>query len=192
VLQLRARKYGDAQETLHQLAKEKVRTKELDLALGQAALLISSRESREENDDVGHLIESAGQAEALSATKQFDQAKQIYTALTARYPNYPNLHFAYGRMLLEAGTTEEAIEEFKRELARDPKNVNSMLEIASVRYQVDSQDGLKYAEEAVKVAPQMPFGHYLPGVLRLDTGNAAGAVPELEIAQKAFPNVANL
>jgi predicted Zn-dependent protease len=28
----------------------------------------------------------------------------------------------------------------------------------------------------------------LLGVLRLDTGNAAGAIPELEIAQKAFPN----
>src|SRR5206468_12778050 len=37
-------------------------------------------------------------------------------------------------------------------------------------------------------APRIPFAHYLLGVLRLDTGNAAGAVPELEVAQKAFPN----
>ena len=66
--------------------------------------------------------------------------------------------------------------------------MNSLLEIASVRYHVDSQDGLKYAEQAVKLAPGIPFGHYLLGVLRLDTGNAAGAVPELEAAQKAFPN----
>ena len=29
--------------------------------------------------------------------------------------------------------------------------------------------------------------HYLLGLLRLDTGDASGAVPELEIAQKAFP-----
>jgi len=63
-----------------------------------------------------------------------------------------------------------------------------MLEIASVRYQVDSRDGLHYAEQAVKLAPGIPFAHYLLGVLRLDTGNAAGAVPELEVAQKAFPN----
>src|SRR5437660_12755500 len=32
----------------------------------------------------------------------------------------------------------------------------------------------------------MPFSHYLLGLLRLDTGNAAGAIPELETAQKAF------
>ncbi len=107
--------------------------------------------------------------------------------LTSEFPDYPDLHFAFGRLLLETNETEEAIQEFQRELKRDPKNVNSLLEIASVRYLVDSQDGLKYAEEAAKLAPGIPFAHYLLGVLRLDTGNAAGAVPELEVAQKAFP-----
>jgi len=68
----------------------------------------------------------------------------------------------------------------------------AMLEIVLMRYQVDSQDGLKYAERAVKLAPQIPFGRYMLGLLRLDTGDAVGAVPELEIAQKAFPNVANI
>jgi Flp pilus assembly protein TadD len=61
-----------------------------------------------------------------------------------------------------------------------------------VRYLVDSQAGLLYAEEAVKLAPGLPFAHYLVGLLRLDTGNAADAVPELEIAQKAFPNEARV
>lgn len=192
VLQLRARRFGDAQETLRQLAKQKVWTKELILALGQAALLIRSLEPPKENGDTAAVVERTGEAEALSATNQFDHAKEIYITLTSQYPDYPNLHFAYGRMLLETGATEPAIEELKRELQRDPKNVNSMLEIASVRYQEDSLDGLKYAEEAVKLAPQIPFGHYMLGALRLDTGDAAGAVPELEIAQKAFPDVANV
>ena len=120
-------------------------------------------------------------------TKDFEGAKQIYGGLTTEYPDYPNLHFAYGRLLLEAHETDEAVKEFQRELERDPKNVNSLLEIAAVRYQMDSQDGLKYAEEAVKLAPGMPFAHYLLGLLRLDTGNAAGAIPEFEIARKAFP-----
>jgi len=192
VLQLRARRFGDAHETLYHVAKERVRTKELVTALGQSALLISPQESPAENTEAATVIEQAGEAEALSAAKEFRRAKQIYAGLTSQFPNYPNLHFAYGRLLLEAHETDEAIEEFNRELNRDPKNVNSMLEIASARYQADSQDGLKYAEEAAKLAPGMPFAHYLLGLLRLDTGNAAGAIPEFEIAKKAFPNEANV
>lgn len=187
VLQLRARRFGDAQETLHQLAKERIRSRELIVALGQAALLMNPRDPAAGNPESANVIERVGQAEALSAAKEFDSAKQIYKELAEKVPDYPNLHFAYGRMLLEAHETDGAVEQFKRELERDPKNVNSMLEIASVRYQVDSQDGLKYAEEAVKLAPGMPFAHYLLGILRLDTGNAAGAIPELEIARRSFP-----
>lgn len=188
VLQLRARKYGDAKEALVQLAKDGVRTKELINALGLAALLVRPQEAPPEGTDGASVIERVGEAEALLAARDFGQAKRRYEELTSDFPDYPNLHFAFGRLLLEANETDQAIEEFQRELKRDPRNVNSLLEVASVRYLVDSQDGLQYAEEAAKLAPQRPFAHYLLGVLRLDTGNAAGAVPELEIAQKAFPN----
>jgi tetratricopeptide (TPR) repeat protein len=188
ILQLRARRFGDAQQTLAVLAKKKIRTKELILALGQAALLVNPQRSPPENSEATNVIEQVGRAEALGATSEFEEGKQIYTALTARYPAYPNLHFAFGRFLLESHETDEAVAEFERELDRDPKNVNSMLEIASVRYQVDSLAGLKYAEQAVKLAPQMPFAHYLLGMLRLDTGDAAGAIPDLEFARQAFPD----
>jgi tetratricopeptide (TPR) repeat protein len=192
VLQLRARKYRDSHDTLQQLAKDGVRTKELIIALGQAALLIRPQDSPPEGTEGATMIEQTGEAETLLATKEFDRAKQVYTRLASEFPNYPNLHFAYGRLLLETHETDEAIQEFQRELNRDPKNVNSLLEIAAVRYQVDSQDGLKYAEEAVKLVPGLPFAHYLLGLLRLDTGNAAGAIPEFEIAQKAFPREAQV
>jgi tetratricopeptide (TPR) repeat protein len=67
-----------------------------------------------------------------------------------------------------------------------------MLEIAAARYQSDSKDGLKYAEEAVKLSPKVPFAHYILGLLRLDTGDAEGSIPELEIANKAFPKEASV
>jgi predicted Zn-dependent protease len=187
VLQLRARKYGDAKETLVEVAKDGVRTKELITALGEAALLIPPQKAPAESGEGATVIERAGQGEALLATKEFERAKQAYAQLATEFPNYPNLHFAYGRLLLEMHEVDLAVEEFRRELERDPKNVNSMLEMAAVRYQVDSLDGLKYAEQAVKLAPHLPYGHYLLGLLRLDTGNAAGAIPEFEIARRAFP-----
>jgi tetratricopeptide (TPR) repeat protein len=187
ILELRLRKFGDAKETLDQLARLHVRTKELITALGLAVLLIRPQDAPPEDTPGATVVERAGEAEALLAAKDFEQAKQAYVQLIGEFPDYPNLHFAFGRLLLETNETDAAVGQFQLELKRDPENVNSLLEIASVRYLVDSEDGLIYAEKALKLAPRLPFVHYLVGLLRLDTGNAAGAVPELEIAQKAFP-----
>ena len=188
LLQLRARRFGDAKETLSQLAKVHIRTKEVNTALGLAALLIAPKDAPPEGTPGATVVERAGEAEAQLTVKDFEQAKRTYTQLVDEYPAYPSLHFAFGRLLLETNETDQAVEQFQLELKRDPENVNSMLEIASVRYQVDSEEGLHYAEEALKLSPRLPFAHYLVGLLRLDTGNAAGAIPELEIAEKAFPN----
>jgi len=188
LLQLRARRFGDAKETLSQLAKLHIRTKEVNTALGLAALLIAPKDAPPEGTPGATVVERAGEAEAQLTVKDFEPAKRTYTQLVDEYPAYPNLHFAFGRLLLETNETDQAVEQFQLELKRDPEHVNSMLEIASVRYQVDSEEGLHYAEEALKLSPRLPFAHYLVGLLRLDTGNAAGAIPELEIAEKAFPN----
>lgn len=192
VLQLRTGRYGAAKETLGQLARDRVRTKELTTGLGLAALLMKPQESPMEGTPGASVVERAGEAEVLLTANEFDQAKQKYAELTSEFPDYPNLHFAFGRLLLETHQTDEAVEQFQLELQRDPKNVNSMLEIAAARQLVDSQGGLKYAEEAAKLAPGLPFAHYILGMLRLNTGNAAAAIPELEIAQKAFPKEAGV
>ncbi len=192
ILQLRAKKFGDAKETLGHLAVDRIRTKELTTGLGLAALLLRPQESPPEGTPGASVVERAGEAEVLLDSNEFDRAKQKYLELTSEFPDYPNLHFAFGRLLLETHETDEAIEEFQRELQRDPKNVNSMLEIAAVRRMIDPQNALNYAVHAVQLAPQLPFAHYLLGLLRLDTGDAAAAIPELEIAQKVFPQEAEV
>ena len=192
ILQLRAKKFGDAKETLGHLAVDRIRTKELIVALGLAALLLTPSQSPPEGTPGASVVERAGQAEVLLDSNEFDQAKQIYAQLAAEFPDYPNLHFAFGRLLLETHDTDQAISEFQRELQRDPKNVNSMLEIAAVLRMTDPQAALNYAIEAAKLAPQLPFAHYILGLLRFDTGDPAAAIPELEIAQKAFPQEAEV
>lgn len=192
VLQLRARKFGDAKSTLLQLAKDGIRTKESITALGQAALLVRPQDAPPEDSPGARVIEQSGEAEAQLAAKDFESAKNRYAQLTTEFPDYPNLHFAFGRALLESHETDRAVEEFQRELARDPQNVNSLLEIAAVRYRVDSQDGLKYARQAVQLAPAIPFGHYLLGLLLLDTGDFQAAIPELESARKSLSREASI
>ncbi|HLH00316.1 MAG TPA: tetratricopeptide repeat protein [Bryobacteraceae bacterium] len=188
ILQLRARRFGDARATLDQLAKIGVRSRELIAALGLSALFIVPQDAPPAGTPGAAVVERAGQAEALLSLKDFGAAKQTYSRLAADFPDYPNLHFAFGRLLLEVNETDQAVEQFQLELKRDPDHVKSLLEIAATSYRVDSQEGLRFAQRALRLAPQIPFAHYLAGLLLLDTGDFAGAVPELEIARKSFPN----
>src|SRR5215470_10003873 len=81
VLELRARKFDDAKETLDQLARLGVRSKELTTALGLAVLLIRPQDAPPEGTPGATVVERAGEAEALLGAKDFEQAKQAYVQL---------------------------------------------------------------------------------------------------------------
>jgi len=192
VLELRAGRYGAARESMGQLIRDRIRTKELTTDMGLAVLLIKPQDAPKEGTPGSDVVERAGEAEVLLWSNEFALAKEKYTRLASDYPDYPNLHFAFGRFLLETHETDAAVQQFQLELKRDPKNVNSMLEIATALQLVDPQAGLKYAEEAAKLAPQLPLAHYLLGMLRLNSGDAGGAISQLEIARKSFPDEAGV
>jgi tetratricopeptide (TPR) repeat protein len=189
VLELRARKFGDARVTLGQLVKQGVKTKEVRTALGMAVLMVRPAEATDEGIAWTQAVESVGEAETLLELKDFERAKQTYADLTAGFPDFPNLHFAYGRFLLEVHETEGALAEFQRELKGNPADQKSLLEIAAVLYQTDSAEGVKYAKQAVQLDPQRPFGHYLLGLLYADMKNVFGAISELEIAKRSYTNL---
>ncbi len=192
LLQLRTKKFGGARETLGKLAADKIDTPELTQALGQAALLLTPNAAPAAGTPEASTVESVGKAEALLAHKDFSSARELYAEAVKVSPDFPNLHLAFGRCLLDAREVDDAVQEFQLELDRNPRNVNALLEIATARYQSDSKDGIEYAEEATKLAPGIPFAHYILGLLRLDAGDAEGSIPELEIANKAFPKEASV
>src|SRR5205823_6708482 len=101
----------DAATTLRQLVKDGVQTGELMTALGMAALLIPPADLPAEGAPERDVINRVGKAEALAAQKNFDPAKQAFAPLVNGYPEYPNLHFAFGRLLLEMHETDEAVKE---------------------------------------------------------------------------------
>jgi tetratricopeptide (TPR) repeat protein len=82
-----------------------------------------------------------GQASFLSAQKRFEDARQAYDELIKAYPDYPNIHDAFGRSLLDPSDTEAAVAEFKRQI-NNPNGVVSRLQIAAARYKIDSLGGL--------------------------------------------------
>jgi predicted Zn-dependent protease len=188
VLLQRAGKFQAAQETLQQLCLQGVQSAELAQTLGMVLLRMTGRQAPEKSSTDAEIVARVGDAGCLAGQKKFDDGKKELSEVVQQHPSYPNLHYALGIILLQANDPAGAEVEFKEEIRNNPADVVSRLQIAAATYKINSAEGLPYAEEAVKLAPSQPFAHYLLGLLLLDTDDYPGAIPELEIARKAFPS----
>jgi len=66
-------------------------------------------------------------------------------------------------------------------------SVRARMQIAASYYRADSAKGLLFAQEVVTIEPDYPFGHYLLGLLYLDTRDVPHAIRELETAARMVP-----
>src|ERR1700730_669028 len=192
VLLLRKAKYEHAQEVLQQLCRNGAENADIVRSLGFSVFRLSPKAAPPETSPGASVIQRVGHAECLVGRKKFDEARAEYKSLLAEYPEFPDIHYVYGHFLLEANDTEGALPEFEKQLDLTPGHLNARLQIAAVKYRAHSAAGVPYAEQAVQLAPHLPFAHYLLGLLYADTGQYAKAIPELEIAQKAFSNEAQV
>jgi tetratricopeptide (TPR) repeat protein len=190
MLELRKGQYESALEALRFLVKEGVRSEELDAALGMGVLLLRPKNAPAEGSPERQVVLRAGRAEELSLAKKLDEAKQSYAALAQEFPQFPNVHYAYGRFLLTVDDPEDAVTQFEQEIKNNPGHTRARLQIAVTHYRVDSAAGIPYAQEVVKLDPNYPFGHYLLGLLYYDSGDAAQSIPELETAARMVPREA--
>ena len=187
VLLQRAGRFEAAKEALSSLCRNGVRSSELASVFGLTALRMRDVSAPAEGTEAGRVVQHVGRAACLTGAKEYEAAKGEFDSLIAQAPHFPLLHYAYGCALIDADDIPGAVKEFQAEIAEQPKSVLPRLRIAAAEYKVDSATGLKYAEEVVRLNPRLSLGHYLVGLLLLDTGAYEKAVPELEIARKAFP-----
>lgn len=187
ILLLRLGKFEAAREILNGLCADRVHTQTVVNGLGMVALRMRDRNPPSQ-EPAAQVVTSVGQATCLAAQDKLEQARQAFAGIVQQYPNFPNIHYAYGRFLREAHDSDVATREFEQEIKNNPTDVIARLQIADVKYRVDSAGGLPYAEEAVKLEPRYPFGHYVLGLLLLDTGDYQRAIAELETARRAFPH----
>lgn len=186
-LELKKAAFETALETLKLLMREAIESNEVKLAWGMAMMRMRPANLPPQGSAEREVVLKLGAAQELAAAKKFEEAKQAYQQIVNSAPEFPAIHYAFGRFLLDAHEVDEAVHEFEQEIKNDPRNVMARLQIAAVRYRTDSAAGLPFAEEAVKLEPRFPFGHYLLGLLYLDVGNAAKAIPQLEFAERHFP-----
>jgi predicted Zn-dependent protease len=190
MLQLRKGHFESAQAVLRMLVAEGVLSDELNAALGMGALMLRPKGAPAEGTDGHALVLRVGSAESLNLERKSDEARAAYKSLVQENPNFPNIHYAYGRLLLGTQDADAAIAEFQQEIKNNPANVHARLQIASSYYRTDSQAGIPFAREAVELQPGYPFGHYLLGLLYFDSGDTEHAIPELEKAAHLVPQEA--
>lgn len=187
ILLQRAGRFEGAQKALSSLCLSGVKSDELTQTFGMVVLRMTNTKPPDPGTEAAEVVERLGNGACLAGQKNYDAARKQYAEVVESHPHFPLVHYAYGRLLLDARDRAAAIAEFQKEIAEVPTSVLARLQIAAAEYRVDSAAGLSYAQDAIRLAPQMPFAHYLLGLLLLDTGQYQQSIPELEIARKAFP-----
>lgn len=188
ILLQRAGQFEAAKAALASLCLQGVRSRDLAEIFGMVALRMRDVSPPDSGSETGQVVQHVGRAACLTGAKEYDGAKAEFDQVIAGAPNFPLIHYAYGCALIDAHDIPGAVRQFEADIAEQPKSVLPRLRAAVAEYKVDSAAGLKFAQQAVELEPQLPLAHYLLGLLLLDTGDYQRAVPELEIARKAFPN----
>ena len=184
--------FGLAQQSLDTLARERgTADEELLIALGRAVIGLRPEEAPL-SSEMHDLLTMAGQAEMFAANRQTAAAQQAYGDLVKRFPKTHNVQFAYGRFLLVNHLDEQAVNAFEQELANSPQHLLARLGIAGALLRTDPARALRYAAEAVKLAPKLGEAHFLLGAAMLSNDKPAAAIQELEIAEKLSPKDARI
>lgn len=129
----------------------------------------------------------AGQACILAWQKRTADAQALARQLLQRFPGQANAHYLLGYLyLLE--NNPRAIDEFQAELEQNPNHVQARLQIAYEYFrQGRAADGLPYAEQAVRLAPQDFTARNILGRIYLQLNRVSDAVRELELAVQYAP-----
>ncbi len=186
ILMTRMDQHEQALETLGEFAGEGDDNPRVIEAMGLATLrmpLLPTEYPSERRE----MVLMAGRASYMMATRNTAAADKAFEALASRYPETPNVHYAYGVFLLQE-QADKALEEFKRELELQPGHSWSLMQMAyEYLKRGDAAAALPWAQQAVKASPNAFPARKALGQALLETGDIEGAIRELETGIKLAP-----
>ena len=186
VLMTRIEQYEQALETLGEFANEGDDNPRVIEAMGIATLRMPMLPI-ELPPDRREMVLMAGRASYMMATRNSLGADAAFKALVTRYPETPNVHYAYGVFLLQE-QADSALEMFRRELELQPGHAWSLMQMAyEYITRGDPAAALPWAKQAVEAAPKAFPARKALGQALLETGDIEGAIRELEMGIKLAP-----
>jgi tetratricopeptide (TPR) repeat protein len=186
MLMTRMDQFEQALETLGEFALEGNDNPRVIEAMGIATLRMPMLPV-ELPPDRREMVLMAGRASYMMATRNTAGSGKAFQALASRYPETPNVHYAYGVFLLQE-EPDKAIEEFGRELELQPDHPWSLMQLAYEHLKRgDAAAALPWAKKAVATAPNAFPARKALGQALLETGDVDAAIRELAIGLKLAP-----
>lgn len=134
------------------------------------------------------MVMLAGRGAYYRAARRPAAAKPAFELLVQRYPDAPNVHYAYGVFLLEEDP-DQAIAEFQQELKISPDHVPSLLQIAfEYLKRSDWEAARPWAQRIVELDPGDFAGRRALGQVLLETGETDGSIEQLETGVRLAPD----
>ena len=176
-----------ALQFLYSLARQEAESPSIVQALGLAALALPYL-PKELPTDKQDLVMKIGWAEYYMAQRNVAESRNRFDELMVAYAQTPGVHYAHGVFLLPSDP-DGAVAEFKKELEFSPEHINARLQIAFEYIKRDDYvSGMPYAEQAVKLAPDLFATHNALGRILLEMGRTDHAIHELETGLKLAPD----
>ncbi len=133
------------------------------------------------------LFAEAGRALAAFLTGNYAGAQTAYDQLLARFPNDPDVHYAYGYFALRSDP-ERAIEEWERALRIDPSNAGAHAMLGWTFWlRNEDEKALVQAQQAVAKDPNSTVGQIVLGRLLVQEGRVATGIEHLACALRIEP-----
>jgi tetratricopeptide (TPR) repeat protein len=186
ILMARIEQFEQSLETLGEFAAEGNDNPRVTEAMGISTLRMAMLPT-EVPVDRREMVLMAGRGSYMMATRNSAAAEAAFKALATRYPETPNVHYAFGVFLLQE-QADRALEEFERELELQPDHPSSLMQIAyEYLTRSDAAQALPWARKAVAAAPNAFAARKALGQALLETGDVEGAIKELSTGIKLAP-----
>ena len=134
------------------------------------------------------MVMLAGRGAYYQAVRRPAAAKPAFELLVARYPDAPNVHYAYGVYLLEEDS-DKALAAFQQELKTSPHHVPSLLQLAFEYLRRSEWEAAKlWAERVVELEPRDFAARRAIGQALLEIGDTARSIEHLETGVRLAPD----
>ena len=134
------------------------------------------------------MVMMAGRGSYFMSMRLAPAARTAFEELALRYPDVPNVHYAFGVFLM-SDDPDRALKEFDRELSVQPSHAASHIQMAfEYIKRGDYASARPHADTAVTLAPTDFIAHRLIGQIQLEIGDVPAAIASLEQSRRLEPN----
>jgi tetratricopeptide (TPR) repeat protein len=168
------------------LAQQSSDNQDLPMGIGLAGLRMNSLPKDVPSAQVS-LLSSVGGAALRLMKQDYEGGRQAFQSLFTQYPRVANIHYLYGYLLF-AARPDEALSQFREELAIFPHSANAHAMCAwALELQGDYGASLDDAAKAATEDPDLPMGQLVYGRALVETGDIHAGLPHLESVLRSEP-----